>query len=258
MLPSPFFNKLEYQQTIMIAAIAVMLRLKGTSTSDADFGALVAALGTIRTEADFEASLINVNFATSMVFDAAQSSGFQTVLTGNVLTSSLINLTAGRKITFVIFQDGSGNRAFSWPSPISTYAICPQPNSVSIQQFQVLLDGATLIPVSPLLWVTASGIIVQPAGTPAVSVNTSGIVSNQYGQLLEQVDTTSGNITRTLFTAVGYQGFTLNFAKMDTSLNSINVVPTLGQTISGFPNFQISKAFNCLTIVSNGANWTIV
>ena len=255
-VPSPLLNKVIYQQATFVAAFCQMMANKGYTLSDANFATLVAVLTNVKTSADFEASLIIVNYATSINFNAATSAGFDLTLTGNVSTSALSNTSVGQIITFIIRQDATGNRIFPWPSALSnTIPICLAPLSISSQQFIVTSTG--IIPITPLLWQTASGLVVQPAGFVA-QISTSGNCSNAYANYAEEVNASAGPITRTLFSAVGYQGFLVNIKKIDTSTNAINVLTTGGQTIDGFSNYSIQRPYNCLSFLSDGANWIIV
>jgi hypothetical protein len=81
-----------------------------------------------------------VAFSATPTFDASISDSFSMTLTGNVTSSTISNATAGQTITFILKQDGTGNRRFAWapnvkgPSPIS-----PDANSFSVQAF--IYDG---------------------------------------------------------------------------------------------------------------------
>lgn len=258
-LPSPLFNKLEYQSSIFVSAFAQMMANKGYTVVDSNYANLVAVLTNVKTTADFEDSIITVPFASSVVFNAAQAAAFDLSLTGNVTSSSLVNFTQGQVITFIITQDATGNRTFAWPSGISTYAVCPQANTTTVQSFIVRTNNA-IVPYGPMLWIMPSGLIVQPAGgSLVIPINASGNVFNQVANLTEKVSTAGGPITRNLYTAVGYNGFTVTVKKFDQTVNAITVQPLVaGQTIDGFPNFTISKPYNAITFQADGANWIII
>lgn len=80
--------------------------------------------------------LSSVTFSGSPVFDASTVNSFSITLTGDANFPTVVNGTAGQEITFIITQDATGNRAFTWPanvfgaSPIGT-----DPNSVTTQKF---------------------------------------------------------------------------------------------------------------------------
>lgn len=259
-LPSPLFNKFAYQVSTFVAAFSTMLVNKGYSPLDSNFANLVAVLTNVKTSADFSASIVTVPWASSIAFDASTSSGFDLTLTGNVVTSSLINTTPGQLLTFIFAQDSTGSRTFSWPTnlyPANPFvAICPQPNSISVQQFMVRVGG-TIVPTTPLLWLTSSGLLLPPSAASVQLVTTSGNVSNQFSEITEQVNSTSGPIVRTLYTAIGYAGFKVNGKNLGNILNTVTYVTTGGQTIDGFPNYQVNP-YNSITFQSNGANWIII
>jgi hypothetical protein len=57
-----------------------------------------------------------VSFSSTPTFDARLGNTQKMTLTGNVTNSTLSNAVAGEQIHFVICQDGTGNRTFTWPS----------------------------------------------------------------------------------------------------------------------------------------------
>lgn len=260
-LPSPLANKAWYQFSAMASGLATALANKGYVVNDAPFVDLVAVLSNIVTDADLVSSLVNVSYATSVNFNAATSTGFYLSLTGNVSTATLTNTSSGQLLIFIIAQDATGGRTFPWPSQLNTTAICPQPNSTSVQMFKVLTNGTTIVPVTPLIWLTSSGLVVQP-GAVVNAITTSGNVPNGFGYLTEQVDVSSGNVTRYLYSAIGTGGFIVNGKNLPGSpaalLNTLTYVPIVGgQTIDGFPNYQVNP-YDSISFQSNGANGFII
>jgi len=57
-----------------------------------------------------------VSFSATPTFDAKLGNTQKITLTGNVSSSTLSNATAGEQIDFLICQDGTGSRTFTWPS----------------------------------------------------------------------------------------------------------------------------------------------
>ena len=57
-----------------------------------------------------------VSFSSTPTFDAKLGNTQKITLTGNVSSSTLSNATAGEQINFLICQDATGNRTFTWPS----------------------------------------------------------------------------------------------------------------------------------------------
>lgn len=255
-------NKAFYQWSTFIAAFAQMMVNKGFTVLDSNFANLVAVLANVKTSADFASSIVSVAYATSIAFNAAQSSGFDLTLTGNVSASTLTGFTPGQLLVFWITQDATGNRTFVWPSALSNaQPICALAGSTTVQMFQVRANGSTIMPVSPMLWISASGLIVQPTAG-VVFPSSSGTVSSSYSPMVEIVNCSGGNVTRTLYSAVGAQGnkVTIKRAPGDTSTNQLIVqpLPLSGQTIDGFPNFGPINPYNSFDFLADGANWNLV
>ncbi len=81
---------------------------------------------------------VSVPFNVSPSFNAAAFSlpTFLMTLTNNVTSSAVTGATAGQTITFVITQDGTGNRTFAWPANFKgASAISPDASNVSVQSF---------------------------------------------------------------------------------------------------------------------------
>lgn len=156
LVPSRLLNKVLYQASVFDAAMGMMLANKGYSTSDASVNALATALAVLLTQADlaFITKILTVPWSATPTFDASQSWQFYMLLTGNITSSSLINVSPGQKITFVWQQDSVGNRAVAYPAIVHGWG-APMPNSnyVTIQVFEVLPSGL-LFPASP----PASGV----------------------------------------------------------------------------------------------------
>lgn len=100
-----------------------------------------------------QATIINMPYSATPIFDASTLSkaqaAFEMTLTGDVTTSTIVNITEGQIVTFIIHQDGSGNHAFTFPGGVlgpSTPDLTP--SSTSVQSFIVGSDGVTLHPLS--------------------------------------------------------------------------------------------------------------
>lgn len=253
--PSPLSNKAFYQWSSVCAALAQALVAKGYTVNDSPFSALVAVFENIKTSADFTDSMLLVNYASSITFNAQTSSGFDLTLTGNVATSSLINTSIGQILIFVISQDSVGGRTFVWPSQLTPAGpLCQIANSTSVQIFQSRANG-NFLPTGPMLWYTADGVVLQPTPT-VVGVTTSGTVPVPYARIVEVVNCSGGNVTRTLFSAVGTQGliYTCKRAPGDTSTNQLIVQPQAGQTIDGFSNYGPISPYNSFDFMSDGVS----
>lgn len=256
-LGSPLFNKACYQWSTFVAAFCTMMANKGVSTSDANFANLVTALTTVRLASDFPASVVSVPYATAVAFNAATSSGFDLVLTGNVTSSTISGQSLGQILTFVISQDATGSRTFPWPTNVPGGAICPLANSITIQAFFVRYTGA-IVPLTLPIWSTSTNVALwNPA--IAVTISASGNVSadGTSTHIIESVNASGGAINRTLPSAALYPGIRVDIQKSDSTGNAVNVLPQSGQTISGFPSVSITNPLNSFTMLSVGGNWIL-
>lgn len=90
------------------------------------------------------------NTSGTPAFNAANANSWTMTLTGNVTASTFVSGVAGMLYTFVITQDGTGGRAFVWPTNFNgASAISPDANASSIQTF--FFDGTTA-------WATGPGL----------------------------------------------------------------------------------------------------
>lgn len=90
-----------------------------------------------------------IPFTATPVFDiASEGSGFEMTLTGNVTSSSIINLNPGIIVVFEFRQDATGGRTFTWPINVLGGAdIGAGPNERTVQAFYS--DNTNLIAISP-------------------------------------------------------------------------------------------------------------
>jgi hypothetical protein len=101
----------------------------------ADFVQLAAAVST-------------VSFSTTPAFNAALGNTQKMTLTGNVTSATLSNAVAGQQLHFLICQDATGGRTFTWPTNVKG-AMCvgAKPGSCSAQSF--IYDGTTAYALTP-------------------------------------------------------------------------------------------------------------
>ncbi len=258
LLPSALANKAFYQWSTFVAAFCQMLVNKGVSTSDSNFNNLVSVLATVRIASDFPSSVVSVPYATSISFNAGTSSGFDLTLTGNVTSSTLTGQSLGQLLTFIISQDATGGRTFSWPSNVPGQPVCPLPSSTTIQTFFVRASGA-IVQFAPAVWITSAGVMTYDPVAVYANIATSGNIVVGGMRSMETLNVSGGSITRYLPTAVGNGGVTLTETVLGpTSTNYATIVPLVGgQTISGQPNFQINP-YESYDFRSDGANWFLV
>jgi hypothetical protein len=202
--PSPLGNKIFYQLTTFVAALAGMLAAKGYDTSDADISALQTVLANIKTAADFRAPLAVLTFSATPAYNAGADDGFQMQLTGNVTGPTITGQTAGQVIRFAFQQDGAGGRTVAWPAGVvGGPGINPAPNAWTIADFLVTNDLALrLISVSPGLGMTdvtgarAFGTDYTPA-LELKTVTVSGSISSGVGHTASIQAKVNGTIVAT-------------------------------------------------------------
>jgi hypothetical protein len=144
-------NKLFYQLTTFVAALATALANKGFTVNDTSLAQLESVLANIITTADLKPTVMDVPFSSTPTFDASKANGFLMTLSGNVTSSSVINLSPRQVITFAIAQNGIGGYGFAFPSSAkSPGTVDPTSNAFSIQQF-LADDSLNLHPITPMM-----------------------------------------------------------------------------------------------------------
>jgi hypothetical protein len=111
-----------------------------SSNGAASFGAVVSAMKA-------------VTFSATPTFDASLGNAQKITLTGNVTSSTLSGATAGQSLTFVICQDGTGSRTFTWPANVKgATTIGSTASKCSAQTF--IYDGTNA-------YATGAGVVNQ-------------------------------------------------------------------------------------------------
>lgn len=127
---------------------AQIKRIKGTQLEAVDVSSLMvspnsALAGTVNTVARHE-----LIFSATPVIDLQAGNTISLELSGNVTASSLINVTDGLQVAFLICQDNTGGRDFVWPPNVSGgMRIGTTARTCSAQQF--VSDGKGLYATSP-------------------------------------------------------------------------------------------------------------
>jgi hypothetical protein len=95
------------------------------------------------------ASTVNtVAFSTTPSFDASLGNTQEITLTDNVTSSTLANASAGQQLEFIICQDATGGRTFTWPSNVKgAMTIGTASSTCSAQNF--IFDGTNAYALSP-------------------------------------------------------------------------------------------------------------
>lgn len=138
----PFQANKIWRQGSMIAAAVANFISNMLSISVLDDGN-ISNLITNLTNAIYQAArnaastIVSVTFSATPVFDASQGNIFEIVLTGNVTSSTLVNLTAGQRLIFIVKQDATGGRAFVPPANLPLTPIGSTASQTSVQEFIV-------------------------------------------------------------------------------------------------------------------------
>lgn len=159
-------NKALRQGTVMAAVIANFISSvlsanvldSGYANAAAEVAALLAQLKSAiqaYAAASNPPGVVTVAYSATPVFNCALGNFiqpcFQMQLTGNVTSSTLSNLSAGQQVTFIIQQDATGGRTFTWPVAITDGGTPdPAPNAYSQQSF-IVDAGGTPRAISPML-----------------------------------------------------------------------------------------------------------
>lgn len=90
-----------------------------------------------------------VTFSTTPVFDVSLGQIQSILLTGNVISSTIINVSTPQIVIFIIEQDDTGGRTFVWPSNVNGgMTIGSSSTEVSTQMF-ITPDGSNFYALTP-------------------------------------------------------------------------------------------------------------
>lgn len=147
-------NKIWRQSSMISAAVANFIsnELNINVLDDGDIAALITNLtaAIVKAARGTSQGVDSVAFSATPVFDASLDNTFEIVLTGNVTSSTLINVTPGQTLTFIIKQDAVGGRAFVAPPNLPLPTLKSTANSINVQSF--IVDSASNIyPVGALI-----------------------------------------------------------------------------------------------------------
>lgn len=90
-----------------------------------------------------------VTFSANPIFSVnGNDARFKLTLTGNVASSTLSGAAAGNIITFIIVQDGTGGRSFTWPGTVlGAIPVGLAAGQVTVQS--LIFDGTNAYPIAP-------------------------------------------------------------------------------------------------------------
>lgn len=147
-------NKVWRQSSMISAAVANLIAniLSISVLDDGNLTNLIANLASMIRGASYK--LVTVNFSATPVFDLSQGNVFEITLTGNVTSSTFINLAfvpGGTPVIFIIHQDGTGGRSFVPPTNVPMDSIDPTPSTASVQTFVIAGNQASVYATSAMI-----------------------------------------------------------------------------------------------------------
>lgn len=114
---------LSYDRSVVWSSSNYVFDSKDTGISRNAAGVLEINNGTAGTYRDLRCRTVRravaaVEYSATPTFDASTADAFYITLTGNVTSSTLSNIAAGRTVAFKITQDSTGGRSFVWPTNV--------------------------------------------------------------------------------------------------------------------------------------------
>lgn len=193
-LPSPWLNKVWFQSSTFIAALATSMSNKGFTLSDANISTLTGVLANLLTYADpVVGPLSSPSFSSTIAFDASASNTLDVTLSGNVTAFSIANTRTGQVVTISFTQDATGGRTVATPTATGGISGWVAPNTaanaVTTQSFIKKNSGA-LVPFA-----------AQPGLGTTQNLSTNGWVRLSNGLTLQWCAGTSqsdSSVTQTV------------------------------------------------------------
>jgi alpha-tubulin suppressor-like RCC1 family protein len=103
-------------------------------------------------------------------------------------------------------------------------------------------------------WRVVGGSGSGGGSTAAVQTVTASTTLAGWNRIAKVSPSSTGSITVTLPTAVGFTGQTIQVINVSSSTNSVVVVPSAGQTINGNANVILTQTNDSVVLTSDGSN----
>jgi hypothetical protein len=147
-------NKLWRQSSMIAAAVANFIanELNINVLDDGNLAELITNLtnAIVSAAKGGTTGVVSVPFSATPVFDASQGSTFEIVLTGAVTSSTLVNVTPGQALRFIVKEDGAGGHLFAAPANLPMAAINTAASKTNIQAF-IVDSGSNVYAETPLI-----------------------------------------------------------------------------------------------------------
>ena len=147
-------NKLWRQSSMIAAAVANFIanELNINVLDDGNLAELITNLtnAIISAAKGGTTGVVSIPFSPTPVFDASQGSTFEIVLTGAVTSSTLVNVTPGQSLRFIVKEDGAGAHPFVAPVNLPMAAINTAASKTNVQAF-IVDSGSNVYAETPLI-----------------------------------------------------------------------------------------------------------
>jgi hypothetical protein len=147
-------NKLWRQSSMIAAAVANFIanELNINVLDDGNLAELITNLtnAIVSAAKGGTTGVVSIPFSATPVFDASQGSTFEIVLTGAVTSSTLVNVTPGQALRFIVKEDGAGGHPFAAPANLPMAAINTAASKTNIQAF-IVDSGSNVYAETPLI-----------------------------------------------------------------------------------------------------------
>lgn len=145
-------NKAFFQWSTYLTALFQAFAAKGFTTSDSNLSTLTAQCANFLTTADVKPTQVRVTYSPTPVFDGSAASSIRMDITGNVTSSTLVNIPPpGTILTFYIVSSSPGNFSFAWPSSVHNPRNVQSQSDGNLFTQQFISDGGNFYAVETFL-----------------------------------------------------------------------------------------------------------
>ena len=178
-------------------------------------------------------------FTGAKTFNATSTLGEAANIALGTTTGSIIGTTTSQKLGFYA------------ATPVVQQAATIDP-AVALSNLGLRAAGTAYTFLTTGIANLNGGLRMTPAArTGAVTLSSGSVVINLC-------DATSGAFTVTLPTAVGNTGQIYTIKRTSSAANNVTVGTTSSQTIDGSTTYVLSAQYKYVSVVSDGANWSII
>jgi hypothetical protein len=145
-------NKAFFQWSTYLTALFQAFAAKGFTTSDSNLSTLTAQCANFLTTADVKPTQVRVTYSPTPVFDGSAASSIRMDITGNVTSSTLVNIPPpGTILTFYIVSASPGSFSFAWPTNVFNARNVKTQSDGNLFTQQFISDGGNFYAVETFL-----------------------------------------------------------------------------------------------------------